>query len=395
MAVEAGSVKARGIRPAKRVETLPPYMFAELDRKIEAKRSEGADVISLGVGDPDQPTPRHVVEALQEAAEDPTTHQYPSYWGLPALRKAIAGWYGSRFGVDLDADTEVLPLVGSKEGIAHLAWAFVDPGDEVLVPDPGYPVYAASTLLAGGTPVSLPVRAERGFLPDLSEATVTGNTRVLWLNYPSNPTAAVADDRVFEEAVAFAREHGLLLAHDAAYSEMTFDGYVAPSVLEVDGARDVAVEFGSLSKTYNMTGWRVGWAVGNSEAIRALSTLKTNIDSGVFNAIQRASVAALTGPVEPVEEMRAIYAKRRDVVVETLNSLGWDLEPPRGSLYVWFPTRDRSAAGFCELLLERAAVLVSPGPGYGAGGEGYARISLTVPDDRLAEAMDRIRDALA
>jgi LL-diaminopimelate aminotransferase len=395
MAVEAGSVTARGMRPAKRVETLPPYMFAELDRKIEAKRSEGADVISLGVGDPDQPTPRHVVEALQEAAEDPTTHQYPSYWGLPALRKAIAGWYGSRFGVDLDADTEVLPLVGSKEGIAHLAWAFVDPGDEVLVPDPGYPVYAASTLLAGGTPVSLPVRAERGFLPDLSEATVTGNTRVLWLNYPSNPTAAVADDRVFEEAVAFAREHGLLLAHDAAYSEMTFDGYVAPSVLEVDGARDVAVEFGSLSKTYNMTGWRVGWAVGNSEAIRALSTLKTNIDSGVFNAIQRASVAALTGPVEPVEEMRAIYAKRRDVVVETLNSLGWDLEPPRGSLYVWFPTRDRSSAGFCELLLERAAVLVSPGPGYGAGGEGYARISLTVPDDRLAEAMDRIRDALA
>ena len=383
------------MRPAKRVETLPPYMFAELDRKIEAKRAEGADVISLGVGDPDQPTPRHVVEALQEAAEDPATHQYPSYWGLPALRKAIAGWYGARFGVDLDADAEVLPLVGSKEGIAHLTWAFVDPGDEVLVPDPGYPVYAASTLLAGGTPVSLPVPPERGFLPDLSEATVTGSTRVLWLNYPSNPTAAVADDRVFEDAVAFARQHGLLLAHDAAYSEMTYDGYVAPSVLQVDGARDVAVEFGSLSKTYNMTGWRVGWAVGNAEAIRALSTLKTNIDSGVFNAIQRAAVAALTGPVEPVEEMRAIYAKRRDVVVETLNSLGWDLEPPRGSLYVWFPTPERSSAGFCELLLERAAVMVSPGPGYGAGGEGYARISLTVPDDRLAEAMDRIRDALA
>jgi LL-diaminopimelate aminotransferase len=383
------------MRPAKRVEMLPPYMFAELDRKIEAKRSEGADVISLGVGDPDQPTPRHVVEALQEAAEDPSTHQYPSYWGLPALRKAIAGWYGSRFGVDLDADAEVLPLVGSKEGIAHLAWAFVDPGDEVLVPDPGYPVYAASTLLAGGTPVSLPVPPERGFLPDLSEATVTGNTRVLWLNYPSNPTAAVADDRVFEDAVAFARQDGLLLAHDAAYSEMTYDGYVAPSVLQVDGARDVALEFGSLSKTYNMTGWRVGWAVGNAEAIRALSTLKTNIDSGVFNAIQRAAVAALTGAVEPVEEMRAIYAKRRDVVVETLNSLGWDLEPPRGSLYVWFPTGERSSAGFCELLLERAAVVVSPGPGYGAGGEGYARISLTVPDDRLAEAMDRIRDALA
>jgi LL-diaminopimelate aminotransferase len=383
------------MRPARRIETLPPYMFAELDRKIEARRAQGADVISLGVGDPDQPTPRHVVEALQEAAEDPATHQYPSYWGLPALRKAIAGWYGTRFEVQLEPDTEVLPLVGSKEGIAHLAWAFVDPGDEALVPDPGYPVYAAATTLAGGTPVSLPVPPERGFLPDLSEATVTEDTRVLWLNYPSNPTAGVADDRVFEDAVAFAREHGLLLAHDAAYSEMTYDGYVAPSVLQVDGAREVAVEFGSASKTYNMTGWRVGWVVGNAEAIRALSTLKTNIDSGIFNAIQRATVAALTGPLEPVEEMRAIYAKRRDVVVETLNSLGWDLEPPRGSLYVWFPTQGRSSAEFCELLLERAAVVVSPGTGYGAGGEGYARISLTVPDDRLAEAMDRIRDALA
>jgi LL-diaminopimelate aminotransferase len=383
------------MRPARRIETLPPYMFAELDRKIEARRAQGADVISLGVGDPDQPTPRHVVEALQEAAEDPATHQYPSYWGLPALRKAIAGWYGTRFEVQLEPDTEVLPLVGSKEGIAHLAWAFVDPGDEALVPDPGYPVYAAATTLAGGTPVSLPVPPERGFLPDLSEATVTEDTRVLWLNYPSNPTAGVADDRVFEDAVAFAREHGLLLAHDAAYSEMTYDGYVAPSVLQVDGAREVAVEFGSASKTYNMTGWRVGWVVGNAEAIRALSTLKTNIDSGIFNAIQRATVAALTGPLEPVEEMRAIYAKRRDVVVETLNSLGWDLEPPRGSLYVWFPTQGRSSAEFCELLLERAAVVVAPGTGYGAGGEGYARISLTVPDDRLAEAMDRIRDALA
>jgi LL-diaminopimelate aminotransferase len=383
------------MKPARRIETLPPYMFAELDRKIEAVRAQGADVISLGVGDPDQPTPRHVVKALREAVEDPTTHQYPSYWGLPALRKAIAGWYGTRFDVHLDPDTEVLPLVGSKEGIAHLAWAFVDPGDEVLVPDPGYPVYAAATTLSGGTPVSLPVRPERGFLPDLSEATITGDTRMLWLNYPSNPTAAVADGRVFEDAVALAREHGLLLAHDAAYSEMTYDGYVAPSVLQVDGAREVAVEFGSASKTYNMTGWRVGWVVGNAEAIRAVSTLKTNIDSGIFNAIQRAAVAALTGPVEPLEEMRAIYTKRRDVVVETLNSLGWDLEPPRGSLYVWFPTQGRSSAEFCELLLERAAVVVSPGTGYGAGGEGYARISLTVADDRLAEAMDRIRDALA
>jgi LL-diaminopimelate aminotransferase len=383
------------VRIADRIASLPPYMFAALDRKIEAKRAEGVDVISLGIGDPDQPTPRHVVEALQEAAEDPTTHQYPSYWGLPALRKAIAGWYRSRFGVELDHDTEVLPLIGSKEGIAHLAWAFIDPGDEALVPDPGYPVYAASVALAGGTAVSLPVPAEQGFLPDLSRTSVSGRTRMLWLNYPSNPTAAVAEIPVFEEAVVFAREHDLLLVHDGAYTEMTYDGFEAPSVLQAEGARDVAIEFGSLSKTFNMTGWRVGWVAGNAGAIEALATLKTNLDSGIFNAIQRATVAALTGPQEPVEEMRAIYAKRRDLVVGTLNDLGWDLEPPRGSLYVWLPTRGRTSAEFCELLLDRAGVVVSPGPGYGPGGEGYARISLTVQDDRLAEAMDRVRAVLS
>jgi LL-diaminopimelate aminotransferase len=383
------------VRIADRIASLPPYMFAELDRKIEAKRSEGVDIISLGIGDPDQPTPRHVVEALQEAVEDATTHQYPSYWGLPALRKAIAGRYRSRFGVELDHDTEVLPLIGSKEGIAHLAWAFIDPGDEALVPDPGYPVYAASVALAGGSAVSLPVRAEEGFLPDLSQARVTGSTRMLWLNYPSNPTSAVADLAVFREAVAFARDHDLLLVHDGAYTEMTYDGYVAPSVLQAEGARDVAIEFGSPSKTFSMTGWRVGWVAGNARAIEALATLKTNLDSGIFNAIQRATVAALTGPQEPVEEMRAIYAKRRDLVVGTLNDLGWDLEPPRGSLYVWFPTLGRTSAEFCEILLARAGVVVSPGPGYGPGGEGFARISLTVEDDRLAEAMDRVRAALS
>jgi LL-diaminopimelate aminotransferase len=370
-------------------------MFAELDRKIAAQRDAGVDVISLGVGDPDHPTPRHVVEALQEAAEDPATHQYPSYWGLPALRKAIAQWYGTRFGVALDPETEVLPLIGSKEGLAHLAWAFVDPGDEALVPDPGYPVYASAVSLAGGTPVSLPLEPDRDFLPDLSRAPVSPSTRMLWLNYPSNPTAAVAELDVFEDAVALARRYGLLLVHDAAYSEMTYDGFVAPSVLQVEGAREVAVEVGSPSKTYNMTGWRVGWAVGNADAIGALASLKTNLDSGVFNAIQRATAAALAGPQDTVEEIRAVYAKRRDLVVETLNSLGWNLEPPRGSLYVWFTTGERSSEELCELLLERAGVVVSPGPGYGARGEGYARISLTVPDDRLGEAMARVREALA
>jgi LL-diaminopimelate aminotransferase len=383
------------VRPARRLDAIPPYLFAELDRKIEERRAAGVDVISLGIGDPDHPTPRHVVEALQEAAEDPTTHQYPSYYGLPALRRAIAGWYRGRFGVELDPDTEVLPVIGSKEGIAHLAWAFVDPGDEVLVPDPGYPVYEIGTRLAGGTPVPLPLDPGRGFLPDLSAARVTDATRAMWLSYPSNPTAAVAGLDTFEEAVAFASEHDLLLAHDAAYSELTFDGYVSPSVLQVPGARDVAVEFGSASKTYNMTGWRVGWVVGAAEAIRALATVKTNIDSGIFNSIQRAAVAALTGPRDPLDELRAVYQKRRDVVVDTLRSLGWDLEPPRGSFYVWFPTRDgMSSADFCALLLDRAGVVLAPGAGYGPSGEGYVRISTTVDDDRLAEAMERIRSAL-
>ena len=382
------------MKPARRISALPPYMFAELDRKIAEKRAAGVDVISLGVGDPDMPTPPHIVEAAQRAAADPSTHQYPSYFGMPELRAAIGDWYRVRFGVELDPETQIQPLIGSKEGIAHLPTAFVDPGDEVLVPDPGYPVYEMGTRLADGVPVATPLLAERAFLPDLEAAPVSDRTRVLWINYPSNPTAAVADLGFFEHATAFAREHDLLLAHDAAYSELTFDGYVAPSVLQA-GTEGV-VEFGSVSKTYNMTGWRVGWAAGSADAIEALARVKTNIDSGIFNALQHAAIAALTGPQDVVEEMRATYQKRRDLVVGTLNELGWDLEAPRGSIYVWFPTRDgMSSAAFCELLLERARVVLAPGSGYGGGGEGYARISLTVPDDRLAEAMDRIREALA
>jgi LL-diaminopimelate aminotransferase len=383
------------VRIADRIRTLPPYMFAELDRKVRAKRKEGVDVISLGVGDPDMATPRHIVEALQEAAEDPTTHQYPSYYGLPALRRAVADWYAGRFGVELDPETEVQPLIGSKEGIAHLAWVVVDPGDEVLVPDPGYPVYEAGTRLAGGTPVSLPHTEDTGFLPDLSSATAGERTKLLWLGFPSNPTAAVAELPVLREAVAFAREHDLLLAHDAAYSELTFDGFVAPSVLQVPGAKDVAVEFGSVSKTFNMTGWRVGWAVGNPLVIQALATLKTNIDSGIFNAVQRAVIAALTGPMDHLTEVREVYRRRRDLLVDALNGLGWDLKPPLGSFYLWFPTRDgMSSSDFCELLLDRARVVLTPGPGYGRGGEGFVRAALTVADDRLAEAVERIRSAL-
>ena len=383
------------MRIAKRVQNLPPYLFAELDRKIAAKRAAGADVISLGVGDPDLPTPRHVVEALQEAAEDPTTHQYPSYYGLPALRFAIAEWYGQRFDVQLDPENEVLPLIGLKEGLAHMAWTLVDPGDRALVPDPGYPVYAISTQLAGGEAVPMPLTADNRFVPALDRIEPPTGTKVIWLNYPSNPTGAVAEPDLFDRAVGFARRHDILLCHDAAYSEITFDGYTAPSVLQAAGAKDVAVEFGSLSKTYNMTGWRVGYAVGNAEAVQSLATLKTNLDSGLFNAIQRAAVAALTGPQDHVEQMRAIYQKRRDTVVSALQDVGLAVEPPLGSIYIWIPTPPgRTSAEFCQELLEEASVVVSPGNGYGSNGEGFVRISLTVPDGRLEEAMARIRERL-
>jgi LL-diaminopimelate aminotransferase len=384
------------VRAADRIRALPPYLFAELDKKISAKRAAGEDVISLGIGDPDLPTPRHIVEALQEAVEDPATHQYPSYYGLPSFRSAIARFYARRFGVELDPDTEVLPLIGSKEGVAHIAFAFVDPGDEALIPDPGYPVYATSVLLAGGRTVSMPLDASNRFQPDFDQIRPSLNTRLVWLDYPSNPTAAVAELPFFERAVAFARDHSMLLCHDAAYSEITFDGFTAPSALQVPGAKDVVIEFGSLSKTYNMTGWRLGFAVGNPDAIRALATLKTNLDSGIFNAIQRAGVAALEGPLDHVESMRAVYQKRRDVVVATFQGIGIDLEPPLGSVYVWVPTpKGRTAVDFADELLDEAAVVVSPGTGYGEHGEGFVRISLTVGDARLEEAMARIRDRLS
>ena len=380
------------MRLADRVRNLPPYLFAELDRKAAEKRQAGVDVISLGIGDPDLPTPPHVVEALQEAAADPSTHQYPSYFGMPEFRRAVADWYDRRFGVELDPETEVQPLIGSKEGLAHLALAFIDSGDHALVPDPGYPVYAVGTTLAGGSPIPMELSSDRDFLPDFTALSTTDRTRLLWLNYPSNPTAATAEIDLFAEAVDFARRHDLLLCHDAAYSDITFDGYVAPSVLQIGGAKDVAVEFGSLSKTYNMTGWRVGYAVGNAEAIRALATIKTNLDSGIFNAVQHAAIAALTGPQDHVDAMRATYRARRDVVVSSLLDIGLQVKPPLGSIYVWSPVPEgHTAAGFAADLLEKAGVVVSPGTGYGANGEGYFRISLTVEDKRLEEAMARIR----
>jgi LL-diaminopimelate aminotransferase len=386
----------RRVRIARRIEAMPPYLFAGLDAKLDAERERGIDVISLGVGDPDLPTPEHVVAAMSEAIADPATHRYPSYGGSHEFRAAIADWYRSRFGVELDPAEQVMALIGSKEGLAHLTIAFVDPGDEALVPDPGYPVYAGGTKLAGGVVTDLPLRAENGYLPDLDALRPSARTKVLWLNYPSNPTAAVAELGAVEGAVAFAREHDLLVAHDAAYSEITFDGYVAPSILQVPGAADVAVEFGSLSKHYNMTGWRIGYVVGSAEAIRALSIVKTNLDSGQFTAIQRAAVEALSGPQDHLDVLRETYRRRRDLVLDTLNGLGWSLKPPLGSIYVWVPARNgMTSAAFADLLLERAGVFVAPGNGYGSLGEGYVRLSLSVPDDRLAEAMERIRSALA
>jgi LL-diaminopimelate aminotransferase len=385
------------LKTAQRIAALPPYLFAEIDRKVAAARAAGVDVISFGVGDPDLPTPDHIVDELTTAARDPGTHQYPSYFGLPEFRQAIADFYARRFDVTLDPGTQVLPLIGSKEGIAHLPWAFVDPGDPVLVTEPGYPVYEVGTILAGGVPVHLPLTAEQGWFPNLGgvDRAAAEAAKILWLGYPSNPTAAVASLEQFQRAVAFAADTDTLLAHDNAYSEITYDGYVAPSVLQVPGAIDVAVEFGSLSKIFNMTGWRIGWVVGNATAIEALGRVKTNIDSGIFNAVQRAGVAALNGGMSHLPDLVARYQRRRDRIMDVFWEAGWKVEAPRGALYIWLPTPPgESSVDFTARLLEQAGVVVAPGSGYGPSGEGYVRLSLTIRDDRLDEGVERIRKAL-
>ncbi len=385
------------MQTARRIAAIPPYLFAEIDRRIAEKRAAGVDVISFGIGDPDLPTPDFIVEELARAAGDPSTHQYPSYFGLPAFREAVADFYQRRFGVALDPSTQVLPLIGSKEGLAHLPWAFVDPGDPTLVPEPGYPVYEVATILAGGEPVHLPLSAERGWFPDFGavDGAAADRAKILWLNYPSNPTAAVATLDQFEDAVRFAADHDLLLAHDNAYSEITYDGFVAPSVLEVPGAVDVAVEFGSLSKIFNMTGWRIGWVVGNPVAIKALGRVKTNIDSGIFNAVQRAGLAALRSDLPHLPGLLATYQRRRDRIMDVFWEAGWKVEAPKGALYVWLPTPPgESSVRFTQRLLDDAGVVVAPGSGYGPSGEGYVRLSLTIPDARLDEGCERVRKAL-
>jgi LL-diaminopimelate aminotransferase len=382
------------VRTANRISKLPPYLFAEIDRRVAKAKERGADIISFGVGDPDLPTPPHIVQALTDAARDPATHGYPSYTGMPEFRAAIARYYERRFGVSLDPDEQIQPLVGSKEGIFHLPVAFVDPGDVALVPDPAYPVYETGTILVHGTPVYMPLLAENAFFPDLSSLAPEAieQARVMWLNYPCNPTAATVEIEAFERAVQFCRANDIVLAHDAAYTEITFDGHVAPSVLQVDGALECAVEFGSLSKTFNMTGWRIGWVAGASHAIEAMKRLKTNIDSGVFDAVQRAGIAALDGPQDYVQETVERYRMRRDMLCDGLKSIGLEVEPPKGSIYLWVPIPDGyTSASFTTHLLDQADIVVAPGNGYGPSGEGYVRFSLTLADDRLEEGVERLR----
>jgi LL-diaminopimelate aminotransferase len=384
------------IRLAQRIAKLPPYLFAEIDRAKKAAIARGVDIIDLGVGDPDTPTFPHIVEKLQQAAENPAYHRYPSYEGLMAFRVAVARWYKNRFTVELDPETEVVSLIGSKEGIAHVSLAFVDPGDVTLVPSPGYPVYNVGTLFAGGTPQFIPLTQENGFLPDLDAipAEVAQRAKLLFLNYPNNPTAAVANLAFFDEVVRFARRHNVIVCHDAAYTEIYYDQRKPVSFLQAEGAKEVGIEFHSLSKTYNMTGWRIGFAVGNREVIGGLGKIKTNVDSGLFEAIQIAGVEALESDQSAQAALREIYQGRRDALVGGLRDAGLQVEPPGATFYMWFPVpKPHTSAEFAKLLLEQAGIVATPGNGFGDGGEGYLRLTLCLPEERLREAAERIRTA--
>ncbi|MBA7511956.1 LL-diaminopimelate aminotransferase [subsurface metagenome] len=381
---------------AQRIQTIPPYLFAEIDKKKTEAIKKGVDIINLGIGDPDKPTPNNIIEKLRESVLDLKTHDYPPYAGTAEFRQAVSLWYKNRFGVNLDADREVMALIGSKEGIAHVFLAFIDPGDFSLIPDPAYPVYKTGTLFADGFPYIMPLLEENGFLPDLEEIDeeIAQKAKLMFINYPNNPTGAVADKKFFEKVVKFAKKYDILVCHDFAYSEMTYDGYKANSFLEVDGAKEVGIEFHSLSKTYNMTGWRLGFAVGNEEAISALSIIKTNIDSGVFKAIQRAGVEAFSGPQDNIQKMNDIYTSRRNVVINGLNKLGWNLKPTKATFYIWIPTLNKmKSVDFANLLLEKTGIIVTPGIGYGEYGEGYVRIALTVEEKRLEKAIERIKNS--
>jgi len=381
------------MKKAKRIAKVPPYLFAQIDKKREEMKARGVDIINLGIGDPDLPTPAHITSALHQAIDNPRSFGYPPYEGTFAFREAVAFWYHKRFLVDLDPNSEVMALIGSKEGIAHLFFALLDPGDVALIPDPAYPVYQVATILAGGKPHLMPLLEKNGFLPDLKKipVSVARKAKLMFINYPNNPTGATCEADFLEEAVAFCRKYDILLCSDLAYSEIAFEGYKPLSVLEIPGAKDVAIEFHSLSKTYNCTGYRLGMAVGNKDAIAALSIIKTNVDSGAYMALQMAAVTALTGPQGHLKEINGIYQRRRDIMVKGLRELGFKLQVPKASFYIWPQVpKGYTSAKFVSELLEKTGVLVVPGSGYGKYGEGYFRISITSPEERLREAIGRL-----
>jgi LL-diaminopimelate aminotransferase len=381
------------VRLSRRVENLSPYLFVEISRKIAERKARGEDVVSFGIGDPDIPTPSHIIERLCKEARVPANQRYPESEGLPELRKTIANWYQKRFSVSLDPEKEVAPLIGSKEGIAHIALCLLNPGDTALITDPGYPVYSIGTNLAGGRPYYLPISPGNNFLPELDRIpeNILEKTKVLWLNYPNNPTGAVADIQFFNKAVEFAKKHDICICHDGPYSEVSFDDYTPVSFLQAEGAKDVGIEFHSFSKTYNMTGWRIGMAVGNSTVINALKTMKSNLDSGIPQAIQYAAIEALTGPQNCIKEHNDIYRRRRDLIVDTLNKMGLEANPPKASLYIWAKVpKGYNSVEFTNDLLDKVGVVVTPGIGYGRNGEGYVRLSVTIPDASLLKGLSRM-----
>ena len=378
---------------AKRLNRLPPYLFVEINQKIAELRAEGVDIISFAIGDPDLPTPSHIIEYMCQAAHNPTNHHYPETTGLPELRQAIAEWYGRRFGVTLDPDKEVLPLIGSKEGIGHMALCFIEPGDLALVPDPGYPPFSMGTILAGGEPYFMPLKEENDFLPDFKAipANVANKAKLMWLNYPNNPTGAIADLDFFERAVHFAQQHDLAICHDAPYTEVAFDGYKPLSFMQTAGAKKIGVEFHSLSKTYHMTGWRIGMVVGNAGMVEALFQVKSNLDSGIPQAIQYAAIDALRGSQEHIAEHNAILQRRRDKLIEVLDEIGLKARMPKATFYIWAKVpQGYTSMDFTKKLLDEAAIAVTPGTGYGKLGEGYIRLSLTISDDRLEQGIVRL-----
>jgi LL-diaminopimelate aminotransferase len=380
-----------------RLKRLPPYLFVEIDRAKRKKAAEGKDIIDLGIGDPDTPTPGYIIDALNEAVKDPSTHKYALDSGMMEFRETIAGWYKKRFGVSLDPVTEVLPLIGSKEGIAHIPLAFINPGDTAFVPNPGYPAYRSGVILAGGDPCDMPLKEERGFLPDLDSISrgAASKAKLLFLNYPNNPTGAVCGKDFYKKAVDFGIKNNIVVASDAAYTELSYDGYSPCSILEADRAKEAAVEFHSLSKTFNMTGWRVGMVCGNKDVIAALAKVKSNVDSGIFNAIQRAGIAALKGGDNVLDAMRDMYQRRRDTLVDGLRSIGWEIQKPKAAFYIWAKViKGRDSKQLCKTILNNADVVVTPGVGFGSYGEGYVRMALTVSQDRLKEAVDRIKKVI-